>query len=53
MNVRVDTPRIPVLRRPWVAPSLTTLPKLTQLTLQTSGGIPGGCDTGGGGSTCF
>lgn len=29
-------------RRPWVAPALTDLPKLTDLTLQTGGGIGGG-----------
>jgi hypothetical protein len=38
-------------RRPWVAPAIRELPKLTDLTLQTGGGIPGGGGTGGGGST--
>jgi hypothetical protein len=38
-------------RRPWTAPALTPLPRLTELTLQTGGGIPGGGGTGGGGST--
>jgi hypothetical protein len=36
--------------RPWVSPLVQTLPRLTELTLQ-SGGIPGGGGTGGGGST--
>jgi hypothetical protein len=41
-------------RRPWVAPRVEVLPRLTELTLVT-GGIPGECDpnSGGGGSTCF
>jgi hypothetical protein len=38
-------------RRPWVAPAIRELPRLTDLTLQTGGGIPGGGGTGGGGST--
>ena len=37
------------LRR-WISPSIQTLPRLTELTLQ-SGQIPGGGDPGGGGST--
>ena len=36
--------------RPWISPSIKTLPRLSDLTLQ-SGGIPGGGGTGGGGST--
>lgn len=36
--------------RPWISPRVQTLPRLTDLTLQ-SGGIPGGGGTGGGGST--
>lgn len=36
--------------RPWISPRIETLPRLTDLTLQ-SGGIPGGGGTGGGGST--
>jgi len=36
--------------RPWISPLVQTLPRLTELTLQ-SGGIPGGGGTGGGGST--
>lgn len=36
--------------RPWVSPRIQTLPRLTEITLQ-SGGIPGGGGTGGGGST--
>lgn len=42
-------------RRPWVAPRVEELPRLTELTLVTGGGIPGECDPDapGGGSTCF
>lgn len=36
---------------PWVEPQVTELPPLTELTLQS--GIPGGGNTGGGGSTVF
>jgi len=36
--------------RPWISPRIQTLPRLTEITLQ-SGGIPGGGGTGGGGST--
>jgi hypothetical protein len=39
----------PAERRPWQAPELTELPKLTDLTLIS--GIPGG--GGDGGSTVF
>lgn len=54
MNERPDkTAAAPVVRKTWVAPALTCLPKLTQLTLQTGTGIPGECGTGFGGSTCF
>jgi hypothetical protein len=38
-------------KRAWTAPSVTELPRLTDLTLQT--GIGGGGDTGGSGSTVF
>lgn len=38
-------------RREWVTPSVTDLPRLVDLTLQTGAGIPGGGGTGGGGST--
>jgi hypothetical protein len=41
------------LRRPWVTPQLTELPRLTDLTLQTGFPIGGGGGTGGGGSTVF
>jgi len=37
-------------RATWQAPTLKRLPRLTELTLQTGGGIPGG---GGGGGTVF
>ena len=39
-------------RRPWVAPRVEELPRLTELTLQSGGGIPGECDPQAG-STCF
>jgi hypothetical protein len=41
----------PDARRPWVSPTLEELPPLTDLTLQTGPGIPGGGGIGGGGST--
>lgn len=40
-------------RKPWLAPRVDDLPRLTELTLQTGGAIPGECEIGGGGSTCF
>jgi hypothetical protein len=39
-----------LILRQWISPSIQTLPRLSDLTLQ-SGAIPGGGDTGGGGST--
>jgi hypothetical protein len=48
------TPRTPANapdRLPWEAPEVAQLPRLTELTLATGGGIPGGGGTGGGGST--
>ena len=36
-------------RRPWQKPELRALPKLSELTLQSGGIIPGGGDGGGGG----
>ena len=38
-------------RRPWLAPRVDDLPRLTDLTLVTGPGIPGG--GGPGGSTVF
>jgi len=38
----------PTSREPWEAPAVTRLPRLTELTLATGGGIPGGGDIGGG-----
>jgi len=38
-------------KRSWVAPSIEVLPRLSELTLQSPGPIPGGGGTGGGGST--
>lgn len=43
----------PAARMPWLAPRVDDLPRLTELTLQTGGAIPGECEIGGGGSTCF
>lgn len=40
-------------RRTWVVPTVSELPRLTELTLQSGGAIPGRCSTSGGGSTCF
>ena len=40
-------------RRPWTAPVLEVLPKLTNLTLVTGAPIDGGGGTGSGGSTVF
>jgi hypothetical protein len=42
---------VPTARAPWIVPSVTDLPKLTDLTLQTGSIIPGDADTGGSGST--
>lgn len=41
----------PAARLPWETPEVTALPRLTELTLATGGGIPGGGGTGGSGST--
>jgi len=41
----------PEPRAPWSSPVVTDLPRLTELTLATGGGIPGGGGTGGAGST--
>jgi hypothetical protein len=41
----------PHARRPWVAPAVADLPRLTELTLATGPAIPGGGGPGGGGST--
>lgn len=39
-------------RRQWLTPEVRTLPRLSELTLQSGGNeIPGGGGTGGGGST--
>jgi len=48
-----NPPVTPVSRRPWVAPRVEDLPRLTELTLQTGPAIPGGGTPGGGGSTVF
>jgi len=38
----------PASREPWELPTVTSLPRLTELTLATGGGIPGDIDIGGG-----
>jgi len=38
----------PPSREPWDPPAVTALPRLTELTLATGGGIPGDGDIGGG-----
>ena len=38
----------PAPRQAWEAPAVTRLPRLTELTLATGGGIPGDGDIGGG-----
>jgi hypothetical protein len=43
----------PVARKPWLAPRVDDLPRLTELTLVTGEAIEGDCQIGGGGSTCF
>jgi len=40
-----------IQRSVWVAPEVKDLPRLTDLTLQTGGDIPGEGSTGGGGGT--
>jgi len=40
-------------KRAWVRPQVADLPRLTELTLQTGPGIPGGGNPNGGGSTVF
>jgi hypothetical protein len=45
------TPAVQAPRLPWEPPTVSQLPRLTELTLATGGGIPGGGGTGGGGST--
>ncbi|HEX8395217.1 MAG TPA: hypothetical protein VF665_22910 [Longimicrobium sp.] len=40
-------------RRPWTAPRVDELPRLTELTLATGPAIGGGLGTGGGGTTVF
>ena len=35
-------------RLPWESPSIDRLPRLTELTLATGGGVPGDGDIGGG-----
>lgn len=47
----VPTCSSPVTKRPWSAPAVQELPRLTELTLQSF--IPGTGIPGGGGSTVF
>ena len=53
---RLDKPELSHHRsgsigRHWISPRIQTLPRLSDLTLQSPGVIPGGGGTGGGGST--
>jgi hypothetical protein len=48
-GVRTSTSDQTSERKPWRKPELRALPKLTELTLQSGGIIPGGGDGGGGG----
>ena len=42
----------PAIKRAWIAPAITQLPRLSELTLQSVGGdIPCGGGSPGGGST--
>lgn len=41
-------PAAPAKRKPWEASTVTRLPRLTDLTLATSDGIPGDADISGG-----
>lgn len=43
----IDDRTAPIARAPWIVPTVTDLPKLTDLTLQTGAPIDGGGDTGG------
>lgn len=53
MHAQSNSPRTggAAPKAPWTAPAVTSLPRLTELTLQTGSGIPGGGGTGGSGST--
>ena len=42
----------PAPRRPWTAPRVDDMPRLSDLTLQTNIGIPGDCDDSNP-SSCF
>ena len=46
-----DAQRGQMVKRPWIRPAVTQLPKLSELTLQSPTPIPGGGGPGGGGST--
>jgi hypothetical protein len=50
MNMTPSNPAAPTpaSREPWEAPAVTLLPRLTELTLATGGGIPGGGNPGSG-----
>lgn len=55
MNDKLKRPEASEVTRPakseWISPSIHVLPRLSELTLQSGTGIPGGGGTGGGGST--
>lgn len=50
-NEKRTVPGSDSARRPWTAPAVVELPRLTELTLQSF--IPGEGFPGGGGSTVF
>ena len=52
MNHHNTPAREAASRRPWTAPRVQELPRLTELTLQTGGGIPG-APASDAGSTVF
>jgi hypothetical protein len=49
-TIRTSPRTVTTERRPWVAPCVEQLPRLTELTLATAP-IDGNCGVGG--STCF
>ena len=51
MRPTAPAPKPEARRRAWVRPTLTALPRLSDLTLSTGPGIPGNGGTGGSGST--
>lgn len=51
-TLRPSSPTLATARRPWIAPRVEELPRLTELTLASAlDPIDGNCPIGG--STCF